>query len=76
MDEIEPLSSCCKQEARRSVSSHANVAICSKCQRLILAWDNPEDQRKTRAELQDHGVAFSEGRLGPLFVTTKERASG
>jgi hypothetical protein len=76
VSEIPGLDPCCKAEARRSLKKHRDVAFCPDCARLLLAWDNPEEQRKTRAELSDHGVAFGEGRLGPLFVTAKVRTSG
>jgi hypothetical protein len=69
-----PLDDCCRTEARASVKKHRDVAVCGKCLRLILAWDNPEEQRKTRAELERHGVEFGEGRQGTLFVTAKERS--
>ena len=71
---MESLDSCCAEGARRSLRKHRDVALCNDCGRLLLAWDNPEEQRKTRAELERHGVNFSEGRLGTLFVTAKERA--
>jgi hypothetical protein len=77
MDEEPPIAAlddCCQAEAKRSLHKHRDVAICS-CGRLLLAWDNPEEQRKTRAELRGHGVAFAEGRLGTLFVTAKARPS-
>ena len=73
--EIGSLGDCCQREAGSSIQKHRDVAICGGCQRLILAWDNPEEQRKTRAELQSHGVVFSEGRKGALFLTAKERSS-
>lgn len=72
--EIPALDACCQGEAQTSIQKHRDVAICGGCGRLILAWDNPEEQRKTRAELEQHGVTFSEGRKGPLFLTAKERA--
>ena len=71
---MESLRACCQAEARRSLQRHRDVAVCNGCGRLLLAWDNPEEQRKPRAELERHGVSFEEGRLGTLFVTAKERA--
>jgi len=62
-------------DAQRSIKKHRDVAICGGCGRLILAWDNPDEQRKTREELRSHGVVFSEGRQGALFLTAKVRAS-
>ncbi len=72
---IDPLDPCCTSEALKSISKHRDVGICGGCGRLILAWDNPDEQRKTREELRGHGVAFSEGRQAALFLTAKVRAS-
>ena len=72
---IAPLDPCCAKKVSASIQKHRDVAICGGCGRLILAWDNPDEQRKTREELHKHGVAFSEGRQGALFVTAKVRAS-
>jgi hypothetical protein len=72
---IDPLDPCCVKDAKTSISKHRDVAICGGCGRLILAWDNPDEQRKTRDELRGHGVSFSEGRQGALFLTAKVRAS-
>jgi len=71
---IGPLSDCCSKEARSSIHEHRDAAICGACGFLILAWDNPGEQRKTRDELLRHGVRFCEGRQGALFLTAKERA--
>ena len=72
---IEPLDDCSKGDAQSSIKKHRDVAICGSCGRLILCWDNSEEQPKTRAELRRHGVAFGEGRQGALFLTAKERSS-
>ena len=71
---IDGLEDCCRAEGRRSLKKHRDVAICKACGRLLLAWGNPEEQRKTRAELERHGVSFCEGRQGTLFIMAKERA--
>ena len=71
----ESLSDCCETEARRSLKKHRDVAICDGCHRLILAWDNPEEQAKTRQELETLGVAFAEGQVGDLHVTSKDRST-
>ncbi len=71
----EALSECCEREARRSLKEHRAVAVCDGCHRLLLAWDNPEEQEKTRLELEAHGVLFAEGRVGELYVTAKERTT-
>lgn len=68
------LDSCCEREALRSLKKHRDVAICDGCGRLLLAWDDPGDQEKTRAELESHGTGYAEGKLGGLFVTAKDRA--
>lgn len=73
--EIDPLDPCCVRDAQKSITKHRDVAICGGCGRLILAWDNPDEQRKTREELRGHGVRFSEGRQATLFLTAKVRAS-
>ena len=36
---------CCEAEARRSLKKHRDVAVCNGCERLLLAWDNPERVR-------------------------------
>ena len=72
-DTPDPLDPCCVTEAKRSLKKHRDVAFCG-CGRLLLCWDNPDEQRKTRAELVAHGVTFAEGRQGTLFVTAKVRA--
>lgn len=69
----ESLSDCCAKEARRSLKGHRDVAVCDGCHRLLLAWDNAEEQAKTRLEFEAHGVTFAEGRIGDLFVTSKDR---
>jgi len=66
---------CCLAEAGRSLRKHRDVAVCDGCHRLLLAWDGPEEQAKTRTELEAHGVAFAEGRIGGLYVTAKDRTS-
>ena len=71
---ISPLSDCCTKEAKGSCKRHRDVAICKGCGRLILCWDNPDEQRKTREELERSGAEFSEGRKGALFLTAKVRA--
>ena len=71
---IDALDACCVAEAKKSIRKHRDVAICKGCRRLILGWDNPEEQRKTRDELRRHGAAFAEGRQGALFLTAKGRA--
>lgn len=72
---VATLSACCRSEAERSLRKHRDVAICDGCGRLVLAWDNADDQTKTRAELERTGVAFAEEELGQLYVTSKDRAS-
>lgn len=72
---VATLSACCRTEAERSLRKHRDVAICDGCGRLLLGWDNADDQAKTRSELEGAGVAFAEERVGALFVTAKERAS-
>lgn len=69
-----PLDPCCRAEAERSLERARDVAVCDGCGRLLLAWTEAEEQAKTREELRRHGVAFSEGKLGRLFVTAKERS--
>lgn len=67
------LSACCAAEAARSLARARDVATCDRCGRLLLAWEDPAEQEKTRAELVRHGVAFAEGRVGKLWVTAKPR---
>ena len=71
---VEALSECCRREAGRSLARARDVATCDGCGRLLLGWGDPEEQAKTRAELERHGTPFAEGRVGALYVTSKERA--
>lgn len=48
--------------------------MCDGCGRLLLCWEDPAEQEKTRAELTGHGVDFAEGRVGRLWVTAKARS--
>jgi len=68
------LDRCCAAEAARSLARARDVAVCDGCGRLLLCWEDPVEQEKTRLELGQHGVAFSEGRVGRLLVTAKARA--
>lgn len=68
-----PLSRCCAAEAARSLARARDVAVCDGCGRLLLGWEDPAEQEKTRAELEGHGVDFAEGRVGRLWVTAKAR---
>ena len=70
----EPLSECCRREAGRSLARGRDVATCDGCGRLLLGWDDPEEQAKARGELERHGTSFAEGRVGALYVTSKARA--
>lgn len=72
---IAALDPCCLAEARRSLQRARDVAICDACGRLLLAWDEAAEQVKARAELERHGLAFAEGRVGRLWVTSKARRS-
>lgn len=69
-----PLPDCCATEAARSLKRGRDVAVCDRCGRLLLAWEDPEEQAKTRIELLRNGVEFAEGRAGRLWVTAKARA--
>lgn len=70
---VEALDPCCRQEAGRSLRKARDVAVCDGCGRLLLGWSDPEEQRRTRVELSAHGVAFAEGKVGDLYVTSKAR---
>lgn len=68
------LSACCAAEAAKSLRQTRDVAVCDRCGRLLLGWEDPVEQEKTRAELLRSGVEFAEGRAGKLYVTAKARA--
>jgi len=70
---IDSLADCCRAEAGRSLAKNRDVAVCDRCGHLLLGWDDPDEQLKTRVELETHGVAFSEGKVGALYVTSKAR---
>jgi hypothetical protein len=69
----DPLAACCAAEAKRSLKKARDVATCDRCGHLLLGWEDPDEQLKTRVELEAHGVAFSEGKVGKLYVTSKAR---
>lgn len=68
-----PLDPCCAAEAGRSLQRARDVAVCDRCGRLLLCWEDPAEQEKTRAELDRHGIGYAEGRVGRLWVTAKAR---
>ena len=70
---VDPLDPCCLREAQGSLRKARDVAVCDGCGRLLLAWTDPEEQRRTRVELTSHGASFAEGKVGELYVTSKAR---
>lgn len=64
---------CCLEEARRSLRRHRDVATCDGCGRLLLAYGNDLDYRRTVDELEKHGVQFETEDLGKLKVVAKAK---
>ena len=65
------MKSCCREEARRSVKRHRDVATCDGCGALILAYDNDKDFDGTLAELSQHDIEPETGELGELKLVVK-----
>lgn len=62
---------CCRDEARRNLEAHRDVARCDGCGRLLLAYGNEKDFESTREELERHQVAFETEVLGKLKIIAK-----
>jgi len=67
---------CCEEEARKHVRRHRDVAVCDRCGRLILGYDNEVESKKTQDELARNMVAFEAEKLGVFWVVAKDRAKG
>ncbi len=65
---------CCEEEARRHVKKHRDVAVCDKCKRLVLGYDNELEWKKTQDELTRNEVAFEAEKLGALWLVAKDRS--
>jgi hypothetical protein len=68
------LQDCCRSEARRHLKKHRDVATCDRCKSLLLAYGNPTDFDRARAELEKGEIAHETEKAGSLYLVAKRRA--
>jgi hypothetical protein len=64
---------CCRNESKRSLRRHRDVATCDECGALLLAYGNDTDFNRTLTELDSHGVWYQTGTQGKLNIVAKAR---
>jgi len=66
---------CCLKSAKRYLNKNRAVAICDRCDFLLMAYTQQQDYEEALKSLEAWGGEFSITKLGRFQIVAKARSS-